>query len=99
MNPYDLCVCNNQVSNKKISLIYHIDDLMLSHVMAQVVTLFIKKSEREYWQHDKLTVTCGFVHKYLGMTIDFRMKQASAMSLYNFVKKLYILLPNSMKHG
>ena len=77
------------MAKKQLSLMYHIDNLMISHIMAHIVTLFIKKLDHEYGQHDRCTVTRRLMHKYLGTTINFQIKQAAVMSQYEFIKNLY----------
>ena len=61
------------VNNKQFTITFHVDNLKLSHDDASVATMIIKKLEREYASHpilnDKLTVTRGKRHEYLGMTI------------------------------
>ena len=99
MNPYDPCVWNKMVGNHQMSIMFHIDDLLMAHNKSHIVTLFIKKLEQAYAKRDPLTVTQGLVHEYLGMTIDFRRKYQVALSQYDFVKKLNNDLPDDMKTG
>ena len=99
MNPYDPCVWNKKVGKHQMSIMFHIDDLLMSHKHPHIVTLFIKKLEAVYGKRDPLTVTRGLVHEYLGMTFDLREKGEVALSQYDFVKKLYNELPDDMKEG
>ena len=46
---------------------------------------------------DPLTVTQGKLHEYLDMTIDFSLKCGIAMSQYNFIKKISLVLPDKLK--
>ena len=96
MNPYDPCVWNAVVKGKQITIMHHIDDLLMSHVNARVVTEFIAKLEREYGKRDPLTVLRGKVHEYLGMTIDFRTGDC-VMSQFDFLKKMWSDLPENLK--
>ena len=99
MNPYDPCVWNKMVGKHQMTIMFHIDDLLMAHKHAHIVTLFIKKLEQVYGKRDPLTVTRGLVHEYLGMTFDLREKGEVALSQYDFVKKLYDELPDDMKTG
>jgi hypothetical protein len=99
MNPYDACVWNKMVNGKQFTIVFHIDDLLLSHLNPNIVTLYIKKLHKEYGTLENLTVTRGKVHEYLGMTIDFRVKSEVRFSQYNFLKKLLNSLPISISTG
>jgi hypothetical protein len=99
MNPYDACVWNKMVNGKQFTIVFHIDDLLLSHLNPNVVTLYIRKLHKEYGSLENLTVTRGKVHEYLGMTLDFRVKSEVRFSQYDFLKKLLNSLPESMSTG
>jgi hypothetical protein len=99
MNPYDACVWNKLVNGKQFTIVFHIDDLLLSHLNPNIVTLYIRKLNKEYGSLANLTVTRGKVHEYLGMTIDFRVKSEVRFSQYDFLKKLLNSLPESLSTG
>ena len=63
-----------------MSIIFYINDLLVSHKLPHIVTLFIKKLEAEYAKRDPLTVTRGLVHEYLGMNFDLRASGQVALS-------------------
>ena len=56
MNPYDPCVWNRMVNGKQLTIIFHIDDLMMSHKNPNIVTLYIRKLEKEHAKRDPLTL-------------------------------------------
>ena len=97
MNPYDPCVWNKMVGGKQMTIMFHIDDLLMSHLLPHIVTLFIKKLEQEYATRDPLTVTRGLIHDYLGMTFDLRVPGQVALSQYDYLKKFYHGLPDNYK--
>lgn len=99
MNPYDPCVWNKMVNGKQLTIIFHIDDLMMSHKNPNILTLYIRKLEKEYARRDPLTVMRGKVHEYLGMTVDFRVKLQVTFTQYDYLKKLFNGLPEDMKSG
>ena len=80
-----------------MTIMFHIDDMLMSHVRAEIVTKYIKILEEEYGKRDPLTVTRGLVHEYLGMTSDLRKKGEVALSQYDYIKKMHNRLPDSMK--
>ena len=99
MNPYDPCVWNKYIGGNQLTIMFQVDNLLMSHIQPHVVTLFIKKLEVEYGQQEHLTVTQGKVHEYLGITIDFLVSGRCAMSQYNCIKKLWLSLPDNWKGG
>lgn len=97
MNPYDPCVWKKMIGKYQVTIMFHIDDLLMSHVRAEIVTKYIKMLEEEYGKRDPLTVTKGLVHEYLGMTFNLRKKGEVALSQYDYIKKMHNRLPDSMK--
>jgi hypothetical protein len=39
INPYDFCVANKTIDNKQCTVVWHVDDLKISHVNPVVVTV------------------------------------------------------------
>jgi len=99
MNPYNPCAWNKKIRKFQLSIIFHIDDLLISHRYADVVSLFIKKLEKEYSVKDPLTVTRGKLHEYLEMTVDFSVPGLCKMAQYDCIKKLWLSLPDNWKNG
>ena len=97
MNPYDPCVWNAVVMGKQITLLFHIDDVLLTHELANVVSEHIKLLDEVYGQKDLLTMTRGKVHEYLGMTIDFRQEGSVAFTQYDAIKKFWVSLLEELK--
>ena len=64
-----------------------------------MVTLYIKKSEKEYGKLAVLTVCRGLVHEYLGQTVNFRKKGEVRFSQFDCIRKLHESLPDDMKIG
>ena len=85
------------IDGKQMSIMFHIDDMLLSFIDPHIVTLNIKKLEVAYAKRDQLSVTRGPVHEYLGMTFDLRISGQVTLSQYDFIKKLYDSLPEDMK--
>ena len=75
MNPYDVCCMNKEINGKQYTIVWHVDDLKLSHMEVDVVTSVIKIIEKDFAKHKPLTVQRGLLHDYLGMTIDFSIKE------------------------
>jgi hypothetical protein len=71
LNPYDSCVANKIINRKQCTIIWHVDDLKISHVDPNVIEDIVNRIEEKYGKEDPITVTRGKVHEYLGMTMDF----------------------------
>ena len=97
MNPYDPCVWNNRAEGRQLTVLFHIDDLMMSYVSSKVVSKYIKLLEGEYGTKDPLTVTRGKRHEYLGITIDFGLALGVSFTQYDFIKKIMNELSDDMK--
>jgi hypothetical protein len=68
LNPYDPCVANKIIAGEQFTLIWHVDDIKMSHKDSNEVTKVIKWLKGIYG--DDMHVSRGLVHEYLGMTLD-----------------------------
>ena len=48
LNPYDPCIANKIVDSKQLMLVWHIDDIKISHVDPNTVTRLIKWLKYKY---------------------------------------------------
>jgi hypothetical protein len=96
MKPYEPCVWNKTINGKQFTIIFHVDDIKLSHVDPLIVTMIIKKLMKEYGKLDQLTINRGKKHEYLGMNIDFSIKGEVRITMYDYVEKLIRQLPSDM---
>lgn len=71
INPYDTCVGNKDIDRYQCAVLWHVDDLKISHRDPAVVDGIVELLSERHGKHAPLTVTRGKVHEYLGMTIDF----------------------------
>ena len=101
MNPYDVCCMNKVINGKQCTIVWHVDDLKISHVDPEVVTEMIKILEKEFAKHKPLTVRRGDLHDYLGMTIDFSNIGQVMVTMIDMIEKMLEELPedmNGIKH-
>ena len=54
---------------KKCNILWHVDDLKMSHVDSDIVRSVLSDIDAEYRRIAKMTITRGNIHKYLRMTI------------------------------
>ena len=69
VNPYDPCVANRDVNGAQCTVVWHVDDLKVSHRDESVVTYFA--SELAKRNRGKFKIKRGKVFDYLGMDLDF----------------------------
>ena len=62
---------NKTVNGKQCTIVWHVDDLKISHVDSAVIDEVIASLKAEYGQVGEMTVRQGKVHDYLGMKLDF----------------------------
>ena len=96
MNPYDVCCMNKEINGKQCTIVWHVDDLKISHVDSEVVTSIIELIEKEFAKHKPLTVQRGLLHDYLGMTIDFSIIGKVMITMIDFIEKMLEEIPEDM---
>ena len=76
------------MDNKQFTIVFHVDDMKLSHINKLFVTNIIRQLEAVYAKLDPMKMTRGKVHQNLGMTIDYRSKGKLRATMYDFIKKI-----------
>jgi hypothetical protein len=59
VNPYDWCVANKMINGKQCTVVWHVDNLKISHVDPDVVSGIIELLSKEFGKEAPLTVTRG----------------------------------------
>jgi hypothetical protein len=95
-NPFDSCVMNKIISGRQCTILWHVDDLQISHVQSTVVTQVIQQLEDEFRKEAPLTKTRGKVHDYLGMAIDYGVPGKVKFTMIDYVKNILNELPLDM---
>ena len=72
VNPYDPCVSKMDIKGSQITVFCHVDDFKVSHKDPFEVTKFSTCLAGIYGE--KMIVTRGPVHEYLGMNLDLSEK-------------------------
>ena len=71
MNPYDWCVANKPVDGRQMKVVWHVDNLKISHENGDMVDTLISKLSKQYRKEVELTIHRVKVHKYLWMKLDY----------------------------
>jgi hypothetical protein len=96
INPYDWCVANKMIDEKQCTIVWHVDDLKISHVNDKVNTVIINLIDDEFGNEVPLTITRGEVHDYLGMTLDYSKKGKVKIKMLDYVERMLADLPDEM---
>ena len=95
-NRYDSCVVNKMVNGKQLTVAWHVDDLKVSHVEESTLDGFIVMMEKKFGQAAPLSVSCGPVQEYHGMTLDFSVKDWVTIKMSDYLKTMLNDAPASM---
>ena len=57
VNPYDECVINKTINGKQCTILWHVDDLKISHVNSKVVNIILGKLGERYGKDAPLVTT------------------------------------------
>jgi hypothetical protein len=96
VNPYDSCVVNKMIDGKQCTIIWHVDDLKLSHVKQSVLDDIADKLSSKYGEQTPLVVHCGKIHEYLGMTIDYSEDGKVKFMMHDYVQGILDEAPADM---
>ena len=96
-NKYDDCVVNTMVNGQQMIVVWHVDDLKVSHVDATKVEKFVWQMEETFGKGIPLMVSRGQVHDYLGMTLDFRTKGEVQINMEHYIDMMLQDAPEEMK--
>jgi nanoRNase/pAp phosphatase (c-di-AMP/oligoRNAs hydrolase) len=100
LNPYDECVANKSINGTQCTIVWHVDDLKISHVDPQVVSDVIEILQQKYGTVDApLTVCRGMTHDYLGMTLDYTVPGKVVINMDHYVNDFLDDVPADMRSG
>ena len=96
LNLYDPCVANKIVCGKQLTIAWHVDDLKVSHKKYQVVSRMVKWLKAKYEQlfedgSSAMMITCGKIHDYLSMQLDFSTPREVKVTMIPYVKEIMTL--------
>ena len=84
LNPYDSCVANCIIKGKQCTIAWYVDDTKISHVDPAVVTSIIDQLKLRF---DKMTVTRGLEHSFLGMKIRYTGKGTAIITMKQYLEE------------
>jgi hypothetical protein len=95
INGYDSCVANKLIDGKQCTVIWHVDDLKISHVEPKTVDDIMSKLEQEFGK-EPLSIQRGRVHDYLSMCLDFSSPGKLVVSMESYIKSMVEEMPEDM---
>ena len=96
INPYNSCVANKVIKGKQCTIVWHVDDLKISHVSEEVVDNVIDLMNHVFGEQTPMTVSNGMCHDYLGMTFDFTMPKKLQVHMKGYIDLILGGLPKTM---
>jgi hypothetical protein len=96
VNPYDMCVANKTINGKQCTIVWHVDDLKISHMESDVLEDIVDQLNKKYGTINPLVVTQGDVHDYLGMRLDFTEPGKVKVNMENYIQEMLDELPADM---
>jgi len=90
-------VVNKHIEGSQCTILWHVDDLKISHVNPAVVTNVIKELETEFGREAPLTINRGKTHEYLGMTIGYGIPGEVKIGMNDYVESMLNELPEDME--
>jgi hypothetical protein len=97
ISPYDPRVANKIINGQQMTRCWHVNDLFLGHADPDIVTQFLKWLSACYdTTENKLNITCGPRHDYLGMNIDFSHKGAVTFDMIPYIGKIFQAFPEKI---
>jgi hypothetical protein len=95
-NQYDRCVANKIVNGNQLTVIWHVDDLKVSHKEVKVVDEFMQKLDDEFGKETPINKSNGQIHNYLGMVLDYTKHGCVRINMTEYIKMLLYDMPNEM---
>ncbi|VEU34053.1 unnamed protein product [Pseudo-nitzschia multistriata] len=97
LNPYDPCTVNKMINGKQCTIVWHVDDLKISHADSTVVSMVIQQLNEQFGKESPLTETRGKIHDYVGMTIDYSEEGKVKFSMFDYLEEIIQNLPDSLR--
>ena len=95
INPYDPCVANAMINGQQMTVIWHVDDLKVSHKDPKEIDKFATYLSGIYGE--KLTVHRGKVHDYLGIDLDYSEDGNVKISMIKYIIKMIREFPEVIR--
>ena len=89
-------MANKDINGLQCTIVWHVDDLKISHQDTTVVNEVIASLRAEHGKIGKMTVRRGKKHDYLGMTLDFSNEGKFIVDMEEYLDEILSELPEDM---
>ena len=95
INSYDPCVSNCQIQGTQMTVVWHEEDMKVSHANPAIVTDLIKWVQGCFDGDNigKLRITRGKKHEFFGMSFNFTKKGEVKITMDDFVTNIVSTFP------
>lgn len=83
LNPYDQCVANKEIQGTQCTMVWHVDDVKISHAKKEVVEEVIKQLEAKF---GKMSVNISDSHTYVGMDLLYTKDKCVLIGMEGHIK-------------
>ena len=95
INLYDPCVENKVINGEQLTVVWHVDDLEVSHKDENVVSAFCVKMSQLYGSGTKSS--WGKVDYFLGMDLDWSRDGVFIVSMIKYLQKIIDDFPEEIR--
>ena len=81
---------------KQCTIVWHVDDLKISHVDLRVINGIVGSLNDEYGKIGEMPVRRGKLHEYLGMTLHFSQEKKFVVNMEAYLDEMINDLPEDM---
>jgi hypothetical protein len=86
INPNDPCVANKVANGAQMTVRWHVNDLMISHISQCEILELVRHIKSIYG--DNLAKNVGMTHDYLGMTFDYAFEGEVCINMCKYLSKV-----------
>jgi hypothetical protein len=90
-------MANKIIYGRQCTIIWHVDDLKISHEEMNVVGQVISKLKAEFGNEAPLSITRGKIHDYLGMRIYYYRPGKVDITMIPYIENMLAELPEGME--
>ena len=94
INPYDPCVANKTINGTQMTIRWHVDDLMISHLSQDKIMKVVQGIKDIY--RENLAETVETVHDYLGMTFDYSFTREVRINMWDYLGRVIKEFPEEI---
>ncbi len=86
INPYNPCVASKTVNGTQMTIRWHVDDLMISHLSQDKIMKVVQGIKDIYGE--SLAETVVTMHDYLGMTFNYSFTKEVRINMWDYLRKV-----------